>query len=200
MRGDNFDLRVDHSLAPSSHLTVRYSFADGSLFEPFTGVGFPLVPGYGDNVPTRDQNAMIAETHVFTPALLNEFRAGFDRVSEGVFQQDIGDNINSQVGLPAISTNPRDFGLSLISVTGFSPLGDEDNNPQHSTSNIYQFTDNLTWVHGRHMAKFGVDYRITQQNAYRDIESRGFIDFLGDITALQSHWKSCCSACRPIPA
>ena len=182
MRGDNFDLRVDHSLAPSSHLTVRYSFADGSLFEPFTGVGFPLVPGYGDNVPTRDQNAMIAETHVFTPALLNEFRAGFDRVSEGVFQQDIGDNINSQVGLPAISTNPRDFGLSLISVTGFSPLGDEDNNPQHSTSNIYQFTDNLTWVHGRHMAKFGVDYRITQQNAYRDIESRGFIDFLGDIT------------------
>jgi hypothetical protein len=182
MREDNADLRVDHSLAPSSQLTFRYSFADGTLFEPFTGLGFPLVPGYGDNVPTRDQNAMIAETHVFTPTLLNEFRAGFDRVSEGVYQQDIGDNINSQIGLPTISTNPRDFGLSLISVTGFSPLGDEDNNPQHSTSNIYQLNDILTWVHGRHTAKFGVDYRITQQNAYRDIESRGFIDFLGDIT------------------
>ena len=182
MRDDNFDLRVDHSFTPSSQLTVRYSFADGALFEPFTGVGFPLVPGYGDNVPTRDQNAMIAETHVFTPSLLNEFRAGFDRVSEGVYQQDIGQNVNSQVGLPAISTNPRDFGLSLISVTGFSPLGDEDNNPQHATTNVYQLTDNLTWVHGRHQAKFGVDYRITQQNAYRDIESRGFIDFLGDIT------------------
>ncbi|HUE22365.1 MAG TPA: TonB-dependent receptor [Bryobacteraceae bacterium] len=182
MRDDNFDLRVDHSLAPSSQLTFRYSFADGTLFEPFTGVGFPLVPGYGDNVPTRDQNAMIAETHVFTPALLNEFRAGFDRVSEGVYQQDIGDNVNSQVGLPTISTNPRDFGLSLISVTGFSPVGDEDNNPQHSTSNIYELNDILTWVHGRHQAKFGADFRITQQNAYRDIESRGFIDFLGDIT------------------
>jgi hypothetical protein len=181
-RADQFDVRVDHTLAPSSQLTFRYSFSDGSLFEPFTGVGFPLVPGYGDNVPNRDQNAMIAETHVFTPALLNEFRAGFDRVSEGVYQQDIGQNVNAQVGLPTISTNPRDFGLSLISITGFSPIGDEDNNPQHSTSNVYQLNDNLTWVHGRHTAKFGVDYRITQQNAYRDIEARGFIDFLGDIT------------------
>ena len=179
VRDDQFDVRLDHSLAPSSQLTFRYSFADGSLFEPFTGPSFPLVPGYGDNVPSRDQNAMIAETHVFTPALLNEFRAGFDRVSLGVFQQDIAQNVNAQVGLPTVSTNPRDFGLSSISVTGFSPLGDESNNPQHGTTNVYQLNDNLTWVHGRHQAKFGVDYRITQQNAYRDVESRGFIDFSG---------------------
>ena len=122
---------------------------------------------------------MLAETHVFTPALLNEFRAAFDRVSLGVYQQDIGHNINGHVGLPTISTNPRDFGLTSISVTGFSPLGDESNNPQHGTTNVYQLNDNLTWVHGRHQAKFGVDCRITQQNAYRDVESRGFIDFTG---------------------
>lgn len=182
LRNDQFDLRLDHSIAPSSQLTFRYSFADASLFEPFTGPSFPLVPGYGDHVPSRDQNAMIAETHVFTPSLLNEIRAGFDRVSLGVYQQDSGQNINQQVGLPTVSTNPRDFGLTSISVTGFSPLGDESNNPQHGTTNVYQLLDNLTYVHGRHQAKFGVDFRLTQQNAYRDVESRGFIDFLGDIT------------------
>jgi len=182
VRDDHFDLRLDHALAPSSQLTFHYSFDDQSLFEPFTGPSFPLVPGYGDNVPSRAQNAMLAETHVFTPALLNEIRAGFDRVSLGVFQQDIGQNVNAQVGLPQISTNPRDFGLSSISVTGFSPLGDESNNPQHGTTNVYQLTDNLTYVHGRHLAKFGVDLRILQQNAYRDVESRGFIDFLGLFT------------------
>jgi hypothetical protein len=141
-------------------LTFRYSFADQSLFEPFTGPSFPLVPGYGDNVPTRDQNAMIAETHVFTPALLNEFRAGFDRVSEGVYQQDIGQNVNGQVGLPAISTNPRDFGLSSSRSPDSRRLATKTNNPQHGTTNVYQLNDNLTWVHGRHQAKFGVDYRI----------------------------------------
>jgi hypothetical protein len=178
-RADQFDPRVDHSLGRSSQLTFRCSFGDQSLFELFTGPGSPLVPGYGDNVPNHAQNAMIAETHVFTPTLLNEFRAGFDRVSEGVYQQDIATNVNTQVGLPTISTNSRDFGLSLISLTGFSPLGDEDNNPQHSTTNVYQLNDTLTWVYGRHQAKSGVDYRITQQNAYRDIESRGFLDFTG---------------------
>ncbi len=122
---------------------------------------------------------MIAETRVFTPVLINEIRAAFDRVSLGVYQQDIGQNLNGAVGLPELSANPRDFGLSSISVTGFSPLGDEDNNPQHGTTNVYQLTDNLTYVHGRHLAKFGFDVRILQQNAYRDIESRGFIDFTG---------------------
>lgn len=178
-RADQFDVRLDHTLSAASQLSFRYSFGDDSLFEPFTGPSFPLVPGYGDNVPSRDQNVMLAETHVFTPSLLNEIRLGFDRVSLGVYQQDIGQNINGQVGLPQISTNPRDWGLSSISVTGFSPLGDESNNPQHGTTNVYQLTDNLTYVHGRHLAKFGADFRILQQNAYRDVESRGFIDFTG---------------------
>jgi outer membrane receptor protein involved in Fe transport len=181
-RNDQFDVRLDHTINPASQLSFRYSFGDESLFEPFTGPSFPLVPGYGDHVPSRAQNAMIAETHVFTPSLLNEIRAGFDRVSLGVFQQDMGRNVNSQVGLPTVSTNPRDFGLTSISVTGFSPLGDEGNNPQHGTTNVYQLTDNLTYTHGRHLAKFGGDFRILQQNAYRDVESRGFIDFLGLFT------------------
>jgi hypothetical protein len=179
IRNDQFDSRVDHILSPADRLTLHYSFSDQSLFEPFTGPSYPVIPGYGDNVPSRDQNAMIAETHVFTPSLLNELRAGFDRVSLGVYQQDIGDNINAQVGLPTVSSNSRDYGLSSISVTGFSPLGDEGNNPQHGTINVYQLTDNLTYVHGRHLLKFGGDLRILQQNAYRDIESRGFIDFTG---------------------
>lgn len=178
-RDDHFDIRLDHALAPSSELSFRYSFGDRSLFEPFTGPSFPLVPGYGDNVPRRAQNAMASETHVFTPGLLNEFRAGFDRVSLGVFQQNFGRNLNAAVGLPVISTNPRDLGLTYITVTGFTALGDESNNPQHGTTNVYQLMDNLTYVRGRHLAKFGFDTRILQQNAYRDVESRGFINFIG---------------------
>ncbi len=178
-RDDHFDVRLDHSLAPSSELSFRYSFGDRSLFEPFTGPSFPLVPGYGDNVPRRAQNAMASETHVFSPALLNEFRAGFDRVSLGVFQQNFGRNLNAAVGLPVISTNPRDLGLTYVTVTGFTALGDESNNPQHGTTNVYQVMDNLTYVRGRHLAKFGFDARILQQNAYRDVESRGFINFIG---------------------
>jgi len=178
-RADHFDVRLDHSLSRSSEWSFRYSFGDRRLFEPFTGATFPLVPGYGDNVPSRAQNAMLGETHVFTPALLNELRFGFDRVSLGVFQQDFGHSVNGTVGLPELSSNPRDFGLTYVTVTGFSPLGDETNNPQQGTTNVYELIDNLSYMHGRHLAKFGFNVRFLQQNAYRDVESRGFIDFLG---------------------
>lgn len=178
-RDDHFDVRLDHALTRSSDLSFRYSFADRSLFEPFTGAGFPVVPGYGDNVPRRAQNVMLSETHIFTPELINEFRAGYSRVSAGSYQQNMGTSINQAVGLPDLSSNPRDLGMSLILVTGYSPLGDEYNNPQHSASNILQVTDQATYTRGRHLFKFGADIRDLRQNAYRDEQARGFIDFLG---------------------
>jgi len=181
-RDDHFDVRLDHQLARGSDLAFRYSFADSSLFEPFTGSGFATVPGYGDNVPRRAQNVMLSETHVLSPNVINEIRAGYNRVAEGVYQQDIGRDVNSAVGLPDLSANPRDLGLSLISVTGFSSLGDEYNNPQYSASNILQLVDQVTWNRGRHLFKFGADLRDLRQNAYRDEQSRGFLDFLGLIS------------------
>ena len=152
--------------------------------KPFTGSGFATVPEATATAPCRAdaQNIMLSETHVFSSDLINEIRAGYNRVSAGAFQQDIGHSVNSAVGLPDLSTKARDLGLSLISVTGFSPLGDEYNNPQHSASNILQLIDQVTYTHGRHLVKFGADLRDLRQNAYRDEQARGFIAFLGLIT------------------
>ncbi len=72
--------------------------------------------------------------------------------------------------------------MSQIDVNGFSPIGDEITSPEHGTTNTYQIADNATWIRGRHLIKFGTDIRILQQNAYRDVESRGFIEFLGVYT------------------
>ena len=178
-RDDHFDVRVDHNLRPSDDLALRYSFADRALYEPFTGPSFAAIPGFGDNVPRRAQNAMAGETHIFSARLLNELRFGLDRVSAGVFQQNMGRNLNQSVGLPQVSTNPRDTGLSLIGITGYSPIGDEYNNPQHSASTVYQVTDTLTAVRGRHLFKAGVDVRRLEQNAFRDVMANGYLDFLG---------------------
>jgi hypothetical protein len=178
-RDDQFDVRVDHMVSPRSEISARYSFSDRLLYEPFTGPSYSLVPGYGDNVPRRAQNAMIGETHVFTPSLLNEVRAGFDRVALRVTQENVNNNLNAKVGLPVISTNPRDTGLSFISAPGYSPIGDESNNPQRGVTNDYQVLDQATWTTGRHLVRFGFDFRILQQNAFRDVEARGLIDFSG---------------------
>jgi hypothetical protein len=176
-RNDTFDARLDHLLGARSSLTFRYSFGDRELFEPFTGATFSLVPGYGATIPRRSQNVMLSETHIFTSAFTNDLRLAFNRVALGVIQENAGTSINNLVGLPELSTNARDFGLSLINVTGFSPLGHEGNNPQNSVTNTYQILDTATYARGNHLVKFGFDLRFVQQNAFRDVQSRGFLTF-----------------------
>jgi hypothetical protein len=179
---DSFDARIDHRLTDRADLTFRYSFGNRDLFEPFTGSSFSLVPGFGDTVKRRSQNGMTALTLVLTPNLVNETRVAFNRVAASVTQE--ASRLNSDVGLPTISPRARDLGLSFITVTGFSPLGDEGNNPQHSVTNVYQLLNNSSYVRGDHLIKFGADLRFSQQNAFRDVESRGRLQFspFGQIT------------------
>lgn len=172
---NSFDARLDHSISDNTQLTFRYSFGDRKLFEPFTGPTFSLVPGFGDNVKRRSQNVMAGLNMVLTPNFVNETRVALSRVAASVTQQ--ASRRNQDLGLPTVSPNPRDVGLSFISVTGFSPLGDEGNNPQNSVTNVYQVLDTASFVHGHHLIKFGLDFRFAQQNAFRDVESRGRITF-----------------------
>ena len=176
---DQFDVRVDHQLSAGQDLTVRYSFGDRSYFEPFSGANFAAIPGYGVDVPRRGQNLMAAHTAVIRPELLNEFRASFNRVASSVLQQGRTGAGNAQVGLPVISRNPLDAGLSFITLPGYSSLGDEYNNPQQSITNTYQVLDTATWARGRSILKFGFDFRRLQQNAFRNVQSRGLINFYG---------------------
>lgn len=179
---DSFDVRIDHNLTDKADLVFRYSFGNRNLFEPFTGPSFSLIPGFGDDVSRRSQNGMVALTLVPTPNLVNESRAAFSRVAASVKQE--ASVLNSEVGLPTISARERDAGLSFITITGFSPLGDEGNNPQNSVTNVYQFLNNSSYVRGNHLIKFGADLRFSQQNAFRDVESRGRLQFspFGQIT------------------
>ncbi len=174
---DQFDARLDHTFAGASRLTGRYSFSDRRLFEPYAGTGFSTVPGFGNDVERRGQNLSLAYNRPIGNALVNDLRFGYNRVAIGVTVENpqIG---NRSVGLDALATNPRDAGLSLISIDGYSPLGQEYNNPQASTSNAYQLRDTATWARGAHLIKFGGEITGVRQSAYRDVQARGFLTFV----------------------
>lgn len=174
---DQFDVRIDRPMAGRFDVTARYSFSDRRLREPFSGPSFSLVPGYGADLDRRAQNLVAGGVSVLTPSLLNEARFGFTRVSAGVVPENAGVSLNRQVGLPELSDDPRDWGLSFITVTGYSPLGHEYNNPQASTTSAFQVTDTLTWSRGDHLLRAGVDLRAVRQEAFRDVQSRGQLVF-----------------------
>jgi hypothetical protein len=141
-----------------------------------------FVPGYGNSVLRRGQNLMLNEAHVFSPRFINDARIAFSRVGNQVLIENPGVSVNRQVGLPELSNNPRDFGLSFIRVTGYSPLGHEYNNPQDSATNVFQFLDTATYTRGAHLLKFGFDFRYAQQNAFRDVQSRGLFTFPSQVS------------------
>ncbi len=176
-RNDHFDVRVDRPRGSRFDLMARYSFSDRTLVEPFSGPSFSLLPGFGSTLERRAQNAVLAGVSVLSSRLLNEARFGYTRVAGTVRQEGQGTSLNRQVGLPELSPNPRDWGLSFITVTGFSPLGQEYNNPQQGITDAFQFSDTVTWSPGRHLLKAGVDLRAVRQEAFRDVQARGNLAF-----------------------
>jgi outer membrane receptor protein involved in Fe transport len=179
-RQDHFDARLDHGIGDAVDVMARYSLADRRLYEPFSGPGFSPLPGFGSNVDRRAQNAVLSATQILSPTLVNETRLGFNRVASRVFPE--GGVTNQDVGLPEPWTNPRDAGLSFITVSGFAPLGAEYNNPQSGTTNALHVANTATWTRSRHLIKFGAEARLIRQEAFRDVQARGGITFTGLLT------------------
>ena len=175
-RADQFDVRMDARGATDA-LTLRYSFADRHLFEPFGGAGFSRVPGYGNDVPRRAQNLMASHTRSIGASAINDARVSWTRVTSEVRQEGQGVSLNQQVGLPELSPNPRDWGLSFITVSGLSPIGQEYNNPQRGETDIWQIQDTLGVARGSHLLKVGGELRFTRQVAFRDVQARGLLQF-----------------------
>jgi hypothetical protein len=173
---DQFDVKIEHLLGAGSRAAVRYSLSDRRLLEPFAGPTFSALPGFGNDVDRRGQNLLLALTHTRS-SLVNDVRLGYNRVSIDVFPEspEIG---NASVGLQTLATNPRDAGLSLITITGYSPIGHEYNNPQASTGSTLQIADTATWARGAHLLKFGGEWYGVGQEAFRDVQARGFLTFV----------------------
>ena len=90
--------------------------------------------------------ATLSEFHNFSPTLTNEFRLGFNRFSQ--FYK-VGDQ-----KFPGLDAFPNltidDLGVNI---------GPNPNAPQYTIQNMYQGTDNLTWMKGAHTLSFGGDVR-----------------------------------------
>jgi hypothetical protein len=122
---------------------------------------------------------MAGYTQSFGSGAVNELRVAYNRVAIGVFQENQNRDLNGEVGLPEVAQNPRQNGLTFVSLVGWSPLGDEYNNPQSSVTNTYQVANQFTKTSGSTTWKIGGEVRKLEQNAYRDVQVRGLINFVG---------------------
>jgi hypothetical protein len=159
---DQADGRVDATLTQKDHLIGTYSFSNSH--NPAIGV-FPSWIGGGTAGINHNDQASIADVHIFTPSLVNEFRVGYlynNSTQTGVGTQ--GSATANQIGLALYPVTPPGFPSISMNYSGatngtaeFTTFG--GGSPEFNTLQTQQLADNVSWTHGRHTLKWGVDAR-----------------------------------------
>jgi len=177
---DSFDVRVDHTFRQQDLLFVSYGFSDVRSTRPG-----PLGDlGGSDCCPSqsksRGQHLGIGYTHSFSPTLLNDLHGGYFRYAVNALPFNYGKNLGLELGIP--NSNRGDLnssGLTNIDPAGYTSLGDSEWLPEHVYENIYQIADTVTWTHGKHSMKYGIDFRRQKRNFYQVMAPRGLFVFSG---------------------
>jgi hypothetical protein len=176
---DQFTVRIDHRFNENNTLFGRYSYSQENRFDTFDSfcASANNVPGFGCNTLNGGQQAIIDYIRLFGPTKVNEARMSFTRVRGGIFQQNMGNDISTQLGIAGTGRNPQDFGVPLIIPTGYDRLGEATNLPQDRHDNTFEWADSFSWTTGKHTFKFGTEIRRFQENFLFDSSARGTINF-----------------------
>ena len=184
---DSFDVRLDEYFSEKDQAFLRYSYSRSpSVFPgPFTSFADGGNFGQGDQ-SVNNQGAALSYTHSFSPTLINEARAGFNR-EHTLRQQAYGSdtsNIPSQFGIPGVLQTSGNGGLPYISLGDLTNLGASEWLVSDRYSNTIQLTENLTKIYGSHTFKAGLEYQNITFPWIAPPYSRGAFDFNGTYTSI----------------
>ncbi len=193
LRQDQFTIRLDHKISDSQSLNIYYYFADVTDNQPFTrfqALTPNLLPGFGNDNATRNQQVNISHTWTISTNTINEFRFTYFRESQGTFirPQRINAVTASCTGAaaaycftgttdtpgvilpdPSLGITPgaslvSHQGVPFIDIFGGFTIGNDYEGELPQTGNTFQWGDNLSKIVGSHALKFGADYRRQQFN------------------------------------
>jgi hypothetical protein len=173
---DTFTVRIDHTLTKKHILMGRYTYNRFTDPNPFH---FDFLPGDlgAEGTYQLTQGGVIGLTSTFTERFINEFRFGFNRSDlqfncQGVKTFDSFGFIDTY-GRGADFSIP--FGSFVTPGFGCQALSNANNQDQYTGT--YQTIDNMSYVKGQHLLKWGVEFRDVYENSFNNYGSRGLFDF-----------------------
>lgn len=152
---------ISYLLNENNRLNFYYAIQRDERNEPPSTDGNSF-PGEGDQRNGHRQLLTFNETWTLSPSLVNEFRAGANRIHITFVADNTGAapafDINSGVTAP--------IGLPHITVTGAFTFGGNSGFPQGRGDNVGTFSDTLSWTHGNHIVKFGGEFRRQNSDSF----------------------------------
>jgi Carboxypeptidase regulatory-like domain len=198
-----FDIRVDHTLSSADNIFSRFSYDNAVSYVPGGGgVGSQAeASAFGSNqgINNHARSLAIGETHVFSPNTVNQFSFGYNRIFNYIASQGTGscDSANlAGIGIPganlgctgapgSATCTPGAYSCGLVSVLfngGLFSLGDRGFTPFQGGTDIFNFTDSLDLIRGKHDIHVGIDVRANQMNVGTEAFQDGFWIPLGSFS------------------
>src|SRR3984957_2451819 len=190
-----FDIRLDHNFSSKDSAFARFSYDQATNYIPGGSPTWSETNAFGSNqyINNHGRNAVVTETHVFSPNLINQFTAGFSRIFNHILSYGTGSCEAAIIGIPG-----ADLGSGCDSFTGYSPslnqsnkdciscgmtsfdmaaylsVGDRGYAPYQSGTNVYSLSDTLDLIRGKHNIRVGVVFRANQMNVRNNAFQDGF--------------------------
>lgn len=173
-RMDNGVLHVDYHMNDHQSFDGSWFIGNSSQIEQGAPSVSPLFVG------TAENEANVAGgtwTDVINSRWVNQVFFGYTRFSQAIGSVDSNTNPTA-FGISTGVTDPVNFGLPTISISGFTGLGASGPLITRPNQN-YSFGDNLSYVVGNHALKWGVEWRRGSTNLISDFTGPGSISFVG---------------------
>ena len=183
---DDFDVKIDRKFTEKDSGFIRYSESRDIITQP----GILPPPLVGDVIcgPASDpaHQAVLSETHVFSPTILNTARYGWTRFFVYAKNYDQGLNLPTTLNIPGveIAGNSLSDGLPVMTFSGYTAIGDAGNSPTNIGTNNYQWDDDLTLIRGKHSLDLGFDLIRLEYNMFQTGAEHGSEAFATRYTGL----------------
>jgi len=158
LKMDGIEERIDHNLTSKNTLFARLMY---SVY-PYVRAG--SYPQFTYTQIRHNLHAVIQDTHIFSGRVLNVFRWGLYRPNLSVGDEVAGvtpmkgDAVVRDLGLQGVNAKGLStMGFPTMSVTGYSTLSMDGGG--ETNQKTWDYADSLTWARGRHVFKFGGEYK-----------------------------------------
>jgi hypothetical protein len=148
-------LRLDQHFSTKTTAFMRFSYDRSVDTQPVSVSATDLQQKVSTPI-----NGVLELLHVFSPRLVNEAHAGFNRSTNNAYNYSDSGNI---------------YQIKIAVGPGAGFATENYNYVTNYVGNSYSGNDNLTWVHDRHTVKAGFEYRRIQLN--QDTPQHGTITF-----------------------
>jgi hypothetical protein len=167
--------RVDRQFGSNDHLFGHYYqdfFSQPAVYDP------SMLSSYRSYFSTRYHNAALAETHIFTPHLLNNLVLNWQR-EVALRGGPPGSQDITGFGVQNL-WQPGDGPYLAASVSGY--FGASSSAFAGWIRGNYTLNDDVHWVRGNHNIAFGGHIEMSQFNVQNVFQSYGQFTFAGSIT------------------